>query len=105
MVGYADVHRQGMRILGFKGLIFNTGSVGNGLGVAMAQYTILRGILNSREPAPLDVNLVTVPYDRAQAVRDTEEAGKRGLVNADLFKQEILTGVYARKGGGERSAL
>ena len=105
VVGYADVHRQGMRILGFKGLMFNTGSVGNGLGVAMAQYVILRGQLDGREDAPLDVNLITVPYDRARAVRDTEEAGKRGLVNWDLFRQEILTGVYARNTGGARSPL
>ena len=105
VVGYADVHRQGMRILGFKGILFNTGSVGNGLGVAMAQYVILRGEIGGRELRPLDVNLVTVPYDRDRAVRDTEEAGKRGLVNWDLFKQEILTGAYARGGKSARSAL
>ena len=105
VVGYADVHRQGMRLLGFKGILFNTGSVGNGLGVAMAQYAILRGELDGRESAPLDVNLVTVPYDRERAVRDTEEAGKRGLVNAELFKQEILTGRYARGNGSGRAAL
>ena len=105
VVGYADVHRQGMRVLGSKGVLFNTGSVGNGLGVAMAQYAILRGTLDSREEAPLDVCLVTVPYDRDRAVRDAEEAGQRGLVNADLFKQELLTGVYARPNGGGRSSL
>lgn len=104
VVGYADVHRQGMRILGFKGLLFNTGSVGNGLGVAMAQYAILRGEIDGRKQAPLDLNMVTVPYDREQAVRDTIEAGKRGLVNADLFCREIETGRYAR-GQGARSAL
>jgi hypothetical protein len=43
--------------------------------------------------------MVTVPYDRDQAVRDTVEAGKRGLVNADLFCREIETGVYARNQG------
>jgi hypothetical protein len=96
VVGYADVHRQGMRVLGFKGLLFNTGSVGNGLGVPMVQYAILRCEENSRAPAPFDVTLVTVPYDRDQAVRDTREAGARGLVNADLFEREIMTGLYAR---------
>lgn len=105
VVGYADVHRQGMRILGFKGILFNTGSVGNGLGVAMAQYVILRCQPDSPEKAPLDVNLITVPYDRDRAVRDTEEAGRRGLVNWDLFRQELLTGVYARNSGGARSPL
>ena len=104
VVGYADVHRQGMRVLGFKGLLFNTGSVGNGLGVAMAQYAILRGDWNSRELSPLDVTMVTVPYDRQQAIRDAQEAGERGLVNADLFCKEIETGHYARA-QGKRSPL
>lgn len=96
VVGYADVHRQGMRVLGFKGLIFNTGSVGNGLGIPMAQYAILRGEPDSRSLSPLDISMVTVPYDRAQAIRDTVEAGKRGLVNAALFCKELETGRYAR---------
>ena len=104
VVGYADVHRQGMRVLGFDGLIFNTGSVGNGLGVPMAQYVILQGDWNGGALSPLDISLITVPYDRDQAVRDALEAGKRGLVNADLFCQEIMTGRYARNSGG-RSAL
>ncbi|MBR4331353.1 MAG: metallophosphoesterase family protein [Clostridia bacterium] len=99
VVGYADVHRQGLRLLGFKGILFNTGSVGNGLGIPMAQYAILRGKPDSREQAPFDVNMVTVPYDREQAIRDTREAGERGLVNADLFEKEILTGKYARANG------
>lgn len=97
VVGYADVHRQGLRIM--NGILFNTGSVGNGLGVTMAQYAVIRGEVDSREPAPFDVTLVTVPYDREQAVLDTREAGRRGLVNADLFEKEIMTGVYARNMG------
>ena len=96
VVGYADVHRQGLRLLGTKGILFNTGSVGNGFGVAMAQYAILRGETGNQDAAPFDINLVTVPYDREQAVRDVRAAGQRGLVNADLFEKEILTGVYAR---------
>ena len=99
VVGYADVHRQGLRLPGTSGILFNTGSVGNGFGVAMAQYAILRGEIDSREIAPFDVILVTVPYDRDQAVRDTREAGRLGMPNADLFEREILTGVYARANG------
>ncbi len=102
VVGYADVHRQGMRVLGFKGLLFNTGSVGNGLGVPMAQYVILRGDLDSREKSALDISLITLPYDRDQAVRDAAEAGRQGLVNADLFQKEIETGAYARNAGKRR---
>ena len=99
VVGYADVHRQGVRILSGCGILFNTGSVGNGLGVPMAQYVILRGELGSREEGPLDISAVTVPYDRSRAVEDARKAGLRGLVNADLFEQEILTGIYARGKG------
>ena len=94
VVGYADAHRQGLRVL--RGLLFNTGSVGNAFGVPMAQYAVIRGEMDSREKAPFDVTLITVPYDRDQAVLDAREAGRRGLVNADLFEKEIQTGVYAR---------
>ena len=101
VVGYADVHRQGLRV--FKcGILFNTGSVGNGLGAPMVQYAILRGDESAAQPAPFDIQLVTLPYDRARAVRDAEEAGKRGLHNWEFFIQEIQTGVYARNNGTVR---
>ena len=96
VVGYADVHRQGMRVGRGKGLLFNTGSVGNSLGVTMAQYAILRGDWGSRKMSALDITLISLPYDREQAVRDTREAGEQGLVNADLFEKEITTGLYSR---------
>ncbi len=102
VVGYGDCHRQGVRLLNTSGILFNTGSVGNGLGVPMAQYVILRCEPDSRTLAPLDIVTVTVPYDREQAVRDTREAGRRGMPNADLFEREILTGVYARANGREK---
>ena len=87
------------RLFGYGQLLFNTGSVGNGFGVAMAQYAILRGEPDGREEAPLDVNMVMLPYDKEQAIRDTMEAGRHGLVNADLFVSEIRTGRYARGTG------
>ena len=102
VVGYADCHRQGVRLLNTQGILFNTGSVGNGLGVPMAQYCVLRCEPDSREPSPLDIAMVTLPYDRDRAIRDTREAGARGMPNADLFEREILTGVYARFKGTEK---
>ena len=100
-VGYADVHCPGLRAVG-KGILFNTGSVGNGLGITMAQYAILRGEPDGKALSPLDVALVTVPYDRDQAVRDAQEAGKQGLHNWEAFVQEVRTGVYARNNGTAR---
>mgnify|MGYP000750338412 FL=1 len=76
-------------------MVINCGSVGNGLNLNMVQYLILTGD-EQDETAPFDVNLITLPYDREQAVRDALEAGERGLVKADLFAQEVMTGVYAR---------
>ena len=105
IVGYADVHRQGVRLIGFGNMLFNTGSVGNAFGVAQAQYAILRGEIDCREERPLDITMVNVPYDKEQAIRDTREAGKRGLVNADLFEKELRTGVYARGTGRVINAL
>ena len=104
-MGYADVHRSGVRLFGYGQLLFNTGSVGNGFGIPMAQYAILRGVPDSREEAALDVNMAMVPYDKEQAVLDTVEAGRRGLVNADLFVKEIQTGHYARGEGRASKAL
>ncbi len=92
---YADAHKIGMRTLTGGKLVINCGSVGNGLNVNLVQYLILSGE-EGDEKAPLDVNLVTLPYDNAQAARDALEAEQRGLVKGDLFAKEVLTGVYAR---------
>lgn len=100
---YADVHRQGLRILQRGKMIVNTGSVGNGLGLPMVQYAVLQGEMGGRGLSPLDVNLVSLPYDREQAAADARAGGKRGLVNADLFEREILTGQYARGEAEKRS--
>ena len=96
ILGYADVHRQGQRVLDGGKIVFNTGSVGNGLGSATVQYTILRGELDSTKFAPLEISMITLPYDRKQALRDTNRAEKAGLVNADAFRREIMTGIYSR---------
>lgn len=93
---YGDVHRQGLRILHEGKILVNTGSVGNGLGLPMVQYAILQGEMDGEAESPLDFTLVTLPYDRKQAIADAREGGRRGLVNADLFEREIETGRYAR---------
>ncbi len=90
VVGYADVHRQGLRMVDTKGILFNTGAVGNPLGVTMVQYAIMRG----DDDAALDISFVTLPYDRDAAIRDTDR--HPGLPNGALFKTELSTGVYAR---------
>lgn len=90
MLIYADCHRQGMRTIG--GQIVNIGSVGNALGVPMVQYALLEG-----EPgdhlAPLEVRLVTLPYDNLAAAQEARDQPE--LPHMDAYISEILTGVYA----------
>ena len=93
VVGYADVHRQGMRMVDTRGILFNTGAVGNPLGVTMVQYAIMRGD-DTDGQAPLDITFVTLPYDRKKAIAGTEKA--ISLPNGELFASELKNGIYAR---------
>ena len=93
VVGYADVHRQGLRMVNTSGILFNTGAVGNPLGQTMVQYAILRGD-DQDDQAALDIIFVTLPYDRERAIADTEAAIK--LPNGELFSAELRDGIYAR---------
>lgn len=94
VVGYADVHRPGYRSLYFPGLLFNTGSVGNALGVPMVQYAILQGE-DGDTPAPLDITFISVPYDNEQAIRDAENTP--GFPGLECYIKEIRHGEYGRK--------
>ena len=97
VVGYADCHRQGLRTLDC-GLVFNTGSVGNSLGLTNIQYVIMEGEENDPS-APLDFTLVNLPYDREAAAEETRL--QTGLRHPEAFIEEIMTGKYSRhlKGG------
>lgn len=95
VVGYADVHRQGLRVVRWSGVMFNTGSVGNGMGLNMVQYAIVH--CGDTRDDPLDVTLVTLPYDNERALEDARKAEKAGLENAPAYLREIATGRYSRK--------
>lgn len=94
VVGYADTHRQGLRTL--QGLLFNTGSVGNGLGVNMVQYAILEG-KEGRGKAPFDIQFVTLPYDVKKAVQAA--LAQPALPYGYHYIREITTGQYTRRTG------
>lgn len=94
VVGYADVHRPGYRSLYFPGLLFNTGSVGNALGLPMVQYAIMQGE-DGDAPAPFDITFVSVPYDNEQAIRDAENTP--GFPHIESYIKEIRHGEYGRK--------
>jgi len=92
VVGYADAHRQAMRTMN-PGLFFNCGSVGNALGVPLCCYALLEGDERDAD-APLELRLITLPYDRAQAVRDAQAAVQ--VPRIDTYIREVETGRYSR---------
>ena len=88
---FADVHRPFIRAL-HSGYIINTGSVGNSLGVTAAHALLLEGTVNSETPAPLLMTILSVPYDREQAIADCPPE----LPHREEYIEELLTGHYAR---------
>lgn len=91
-VGYADSHNQGLRMLRDR-LLFNTGSVGNNIGMTQAFYVIAEGSVED-DSVPMNLQFFHLPYDRAQAVRDAEAAPT--IPRIDTYINEIKTGVYSR---------
>lgn len=91
-VGYADVHRQALRML-TPGLFFNCGSVGNALGEPLCCYALLEGDVQDAGAA-LEVRLLTLPYDRARAVEDAQAAPQ--VPRIDMYIRELQTGLYSR---------
>lgn len=92
VVIYADAHRQAMRTVN-PGLFINTGSVGNALGVAYCCYCIVEAEEGS-DPAPFEVRLRQLPYDREQAIRDAQAVPE--IPRIDTYINEIRTAVYSR---------
>lgn len=101
IVGYADIHRPGLRSLrSAPKLLFSIGSVGNSLGLSMVQYAILQCEMGA-DPAPLDLNFILLPYDQERAaLRCGERAGHahaRGLSTGNPHRY-IRTQAAAEQG-------
>ena len=90
-IGYGDTHRSYIQALSGK-VLFNTGSVGNSLGIPMACYTILEETLYGPS-----VETIYLPYDREQAIALGFAAD---LPFADGYAQELRTGQYFNRRNG-----
>ena len=94
MVGFADIHSPFYLQLNEGGILFNIGSVGNPLSrQPYATYTILEGKPGDGDNI-LTHAIVTVPYDREEAVQRALRAS--GLPNGDAYINEVRTGKYSR---------
>ncbi len=89
---YADAHRQALRTIS-PGLFVNTGSVGNAMGIPKCCYAILCGE-EGDAPAPFEIRLRQLDYDREQAVLDALAAP--GVPRIETYIREIQTGIYSR---------
>lgn len=89
----ADIHRQYKT--DFKDdrrFMFNTGSVGCSYCSPTACYVIISGIVHGREPAPISVEFVSVPYDNEKAAENARNSGN--LPSVDDYIKEITLGVW-----------
>lgn len=90
IVGYGDIHHAYFK--DFDGrFLFNAGSVGNPLDSVDSPYVILRGELHSEKESTYSVELVRVPYDIEQTVKDVQNS-QMPLAEDYIF--EIRTGKF-----------
>lgn len=89
----ADCHMPYIRELDL-GYAINTGSVGNSLGFTRCHALVIEGELNCKEPAPLSMSILSIPYDNKLAAKIADDYP--GLPKADAYKNEVLTGKYSR---------
>lgn len=93
VVGFADIHRPFFQRIN-RGILFNTGSVGNPLGGQTdASYVIIEGEMGDTY-GPLSFSFMLVPYDREEAVRHAEQSD--GMPLKEAYIAEVRTGIYSR---------
>ncbi len=90
---YADIHRSFYRVLN-SGILINTGSIGNSLGVPNVLYAILEGE-EGKDSAPFDVTMVSLPYHNQLAVEEALQ--EPHLPHLQTYINEILTGIYSKR--------
>lgn len=70
VVGYGDIHHAYLLPVAGK-ILFNVGSVGNPMDyMPLAGYVIFSGRLHYGKPAPLNIEIVRLPYDIKRALQD-----------------------------------
>lgn len=89
----ADCHRTFIRALNY-GYALNTGSIGNAICRPWASVLLIEGEKGAKEPMPIHMTSVCVPYDN-QAEADVA-ANTPNLPLKESYITEVLTGEYSR---------
>ncbi len=90
VVGYGDIHSTYLKTFDQR-ILFNVGSVGNPLDLTQASYAILEGQYGSTRKSPFAIQVIRVPYDVEQAIREAEEAKMPEL---QAYINELRTARY-----------
>jgi predicted phosphodiesterase len=90
VVGYGDIHSTYLKTFDQR-ILFNVGSVGNPLDLTQASYAVLEGQYGSTTPSSFAIQLIRVPYDIEQAIRDAEDAHMPELL---AYINELRTARY-----------
>lgn len=93
VVAYADAHRQGMRVI-TPGVMLNSGSIGNALGLPLCCYALLEGEEGTAK-SPFEVRFRQLEYDKELALQDARSHPE--IPRIDTFIKEVETGVYSRR--------
>ena len=88
----ADSHRPFIRPLE-GGYALNTGSIGNNLSIPRAHALLLEGEPGA-DPAPLNITILSVPYDNKKAAARADLYPDLPLKEA--YQKEVQTGIYSR---------
>lgn len=102
IVGYGDIHTSYMQHIYHK-TIFNTGSVGlpieyylsldigNSDETTQASYAILEGEFNSKVRSSLSIQIIRVPYDKEETIRQAIELG---IPQLEKYRRAIMYGSH-----------
>lgn len=90
VVGYGDIHSAYIKSFQNQ-ILFNVGSVGNPLDIPQAAYAILEGTYRSAAAASFSVQIVRVPYDIDEAIR---QAAAVQMPETDAYTDELRTALY-----------
>lgn len=90
VVGYGDIHSAYVKSFGNK-ILFNVGSVGNPLDITQASYVILEGAYGGSADDVFSIQLVRVPYDIEEAIR---QAAAEGMPDFEAYANELRTARY-----------
>jgi protein phosphatase len=90
VVGYGDIHSAYIKSFTQR-ILFNVGSVGNPLDITQAAYAIVEGTYGNATAASFSVQIVRVPYDIDEAIRQAEAVQMPEL---DAYADELRTARY-----------